>query len=273
MLLRFRCGDGDTVEFVRHQDLAGETGIVLNFFSEVEHTVFHIVFFLELTHKFVSDIDMAGRTGTGAAAIGINAGNHVLHSGFHDGNAVLGFDIAARAFMVDKDDFGHYGSCINSDCYVRACDDFASDYHGAMYSYNVTDETAMRALGAKIAGKLRIGDVIALHGDLGAGKTSLARGLIRALTDEDHIPSPTYTLVQTYEAPEFDIWHCDMYRLDSPEDCLELGLLDAFEEAVCLIEWPDKIGDYLPKTAKHIDITFDGDGRLVTLGGWENRFE
>jgi len=142
-----------------------------------------------------------------------------------------------------------------------------------MHSYNVTDKGAMLALGAKIAKVLHPGDVVALRGDLGAGKTTLARGIIRALTDEQNIPSPTYTLVQIYEAAAFEIWHCDMYRLERPADSLELGLLDAFEDAVCLIEWPDRLGEYLPETAKGIDITFDGEGRTVTLRGWENRFE
>ena len=132
----------------------------------------------------------------------------------------------------------------------------------------LNDDAATRLLGAQLAQSVSIGDVIALTGGLGAGKTTLARGFIQALSNTDEVPSPTYTLVQTYEAEHFEIWHCDLYRLNRPDDILELGLLDAFEEAVCLIEWPDKAGGYLPENSKSIHIEFDGEGRKVTFKRW-----
>jgi len=117
--------------------------------------------------------------------------------------------------------------------------------------------------------QLSIGDVVALKGDLGAGKTTLVRGMLQSIMGEIEVPSPTYTLIQTYETPKFELWHCDMYRLERPEDGYELGLLDAFEDAVCLLEWPDKLGDLMPEDALEIDIQFDGEGRKVTLKGFK----
>ena len=140
-----------------------------------------------------------------------------------------------------------------------------------MHTLYLDSEQATLELGAQLSRSLSAGDVIALTGGLGAGKTTLARGLITALCDEHEVPSPTYTLVQTYDALRCDIWHCDMYRLERPEDAYELGLMDAFEEAICLIEWPEKLGQLLPKTALGVAIDFEGEGRKVTLTGWEDR--
>lgn len=110
------------------------------------------------------------------------------------------------------------------------------------------DETAR--LARALAPHLQGGDIILLEGSIGAGKSFFARNLILSLleTPED-IPSPTFTLVQTYEAPKFEIWHCDLYRLTTPYEAQELGLEDAFETALCLIEWPDRLGDLTPPDA------------------------
>jgi tRNA threonylcarbamoyladenosine biosynthesis protein TsaE len=142
-----------------------------------------------------------------------------------------------------------------------------------MQSISLKDAADTIRLGQKLAAISRPGDVILLSGDLGAGKTTLARGLIQAVCGPVEVPSPTYTLVQTYHATIGDIWHCDLYRLEKPEDAYELGLDEAFDEAICLIEWPDRLGDIAPSGAKTLDIQFDGDGRRATLSGWENQFE
>ena len=110
------------------------------------------------------------------------------------------------------------------------------------------DETAR--LAHTLAPHLRGGDVILLEGSIGAGKSFFARNLILSLLEiPEDIPSPTFTLVQTYEAPKFEIWHCDLYRLTSPYEAQELGLEDAFETALCLIEWPDRLGNLTPPDA------------------------
>lgn len=110
------------------------------------------------------------------------------------------------------------------------------------------DETAR--LARSLAPHLQGGDIILLEGSIGAGKSFFARALILSLleTPED-IPSPTFTLVQTYDAPKFEVWHCDLYRLTSPYEAQELGLEDAFDTALCLVEWPDRLGDLAPKDA------------------------
>ena len=117
------------------------------------------------------------------------------------------------------------------------------------------------------------GHVVALTGDLGAGKTTLVRGMLQSILGEIEVPSPTFNLVQTYEVRDFEIWHCDMYRLEGPQDGYELGLIDAFEEAICLIEWPDKIAPLLPKDIFEVDLQFDGEGRIAKLSGFGERFE
>ncbi len=134
----------------------------------------------------------------------------------------------------------------------------------------------MLELGARLAAVLAVGDVVALTGDLGAGKTTLSRGIIQALCGDIEVPSPTYTIVQTYGCEAFELWHCDLYRLDRPDDIFELGLFEAMEDCVCLIEWPDRMGEHLISSALTIDIQFDGDGRMITLNGtdiWEKRLD
>ena len=145
-----------------------------------------------------------------------------------------------------------------------------------LVTISLKNSTATEALGARIAAQLRRGDVVCLFGALGAGKTTLARGLIRALAGEDvETPSPTYTLVQTYETPDFELWHADLYRLDSPQESLELGLEDAFISGACVIEWPERLGERLPPD--RLEVSFqdaEGDGRtaeLVGRGAWRER--
>lgn len=138
-------------------------------------------------------------------------------------------------------------------------------------SRSLADTTATDRLGQALAPVLRPGDVILLHGEVGAGKTALSRALINALRDRaglapEDVPSPTFTLVQTYDVGDFEIWHADLYRLAGPDAVTELGLDTAFEEALCLIEWPDRLGQDRPAGAIDLTLTYaDGDTRTATL--------
>jgi tRNA threonylcarbamoyladenosine biosynthesis protein TsaE len=124
------------------------------------------------------------------------------------------------------------------------------------FDLTLPDEFATASLAARVAPLLKIGDCILLDGSIGAGKTCFARALIRArLNRQEDVPSPTFTLVQTYEDHLGDIWHCDLYRLTHPDEAVELGLLDAFETAICLIEWPDRLGTDQPKDAARLSFT------------------
>ena len=131
------------------------------------------------------------------------------------------------------------------------------------------------ALGAAVGRALKAGDVVCLWGPLGAGKTTLARGLIRALTRPDEeAPSPTFTLVQTYDGAEFAIAHLDLYRLSGPDEVRELGLEEALEEGAAVIEWPERLEDRLPPDRLDIRLRPLGEGRVAELerhGRWKDR--
>jgi tRNA threonylcarbamoyladenosine biosynthesis protein TsaE len=141
---------------------------------------------------------------------------------------------------------------------------------------DLADETATAALGARIGAVAHVGDVVALMGDLGAGKTTLARGLIRSLMGEaTEAPSPTFTLVQTYAAPGLTIWHFDLYRLNDPREARELGLEEAVD-GLALIEWPERLGRDLPLVRLEVRLSFAGQGRiarLVDLADWSTRID
>lgn len=140
---------------------------------------------------------------------------------------------------------------------------------------------ATERLGQFLSQDLAAGDVIALYGPLGAGKSTLARALISTLCpNEADIPSPTFTLVQTYDMPDgTPLWHLDLYRIDTPDDAIELGIEDAFLDAVCLIEWPERLGTLLPDDCLsiHINITddaLDSQVRQVEINvpaSWDRR--
>lgn len=143
---------------------------------------------------------------------------------------------------------------------------------------HVKNEDEMHAAAQTLAQRLKTGDVVALRGGLGAGKTSFARALVNALTHQvEEVPSPTFTLVQTYDTPKGEIWHFDLYRIERPEDILELGWEEARRFGICLVEWPERLGGFLPADRLEIDITFDKDSenaRSVTFtpfGAWVDR--
>jgi tRNA threonylcarbamoyladenosine biosynthesis protein TsaE len=135
-------------------------------------------------------------------------------------------------------------------------------------SLSLPTEEATSRLAVRLAPLLMPGDTVLLEGPIGAGKTHFARALIRArLGRAEDIPSPTFTLVQTYESEGVEIWHTDLYRLSNPDEVWELGLDEAFQTAICLVEWPDRLGRHLPKDALHISLVADGDGRVAKISG------
>lgn len=130
------------------------------------------------------------------------------------------------------------------------------------------DEAATQRLGEDLAMAVRPGDVLALHGDLGAGKSTLARALIRALADDAtlEVPSPTFTLVQSYET-RFSVHHFDLYRLGHEDELDELGFEDAFAGGVALVEWPERAGSRLPASALTVELIHEGEGRRARISG------
>ena len=130
------------------------------------------------------------------------------------------------------------------------------------------DDDVTAALGARLAALARPGDVILLSGPIGAGKSHLARAFIRArLGRAEEVPSPSFTLVQVYEADGVEIWHADLYRLTHPDEVWELGLDDAFQSAICLVEWPDRLGAHVPPDALWIRLEAAGEGRRAVIVG------
>lgn len=128
------------------------------------------------------------------------------------------------------------------------------------------DPAATEALAQVFADHAAVGDSYLLSGPVGAGKSHFARAFIRhRLGRAEDIPSPTFTLVQTYEATTGDMWHADLYRLSHPDEVVELGLEDAFSTAICLIEWPDRLGSLCPANPICIDLRHSGDARQARI--------
>ena len=136
----------------------------------------------------------------------------------------------------------------------------------------LADEAATRALGAAIAPALEAGLVIYLLGDLGAGKTTLVRGLLEALGHRGAVRSPTYTLIEPYAVSKLDLYHFDFYRFTDPEEFVDAGLEEYFGgQGVCLVEWPDKGAPFVPAPDLEVQLEPEGDGRRASLRGCSER--
>jgi tRNA threonylcarbamoyladenosine biosynthesis protein TsaE len=129
------------------------------------------------------------------------------------------------------------------------------------------DAAATAAAAAALAAVARRGDVFCLYGDLGAGKTTFARGFLAALGVDEEIPSPTFNLVLTYDTALGTVWHFDLYRLGASDEVIELGIEDAFADGICLIEWPDRLGSWLPaqRIEVHLSDAENGTSRQLRL--------
>lgn len=145
----------------------------------------------------------------------------------------------------------------------------------AAFRVSAPDLAATAAIAGALAGRCRVGDVIGLQGDLGAGKTEFARAMIRRRAGRDiTVPSPTYTLLQRYDLPGLAIWHFDLYRLKHAEEIWELGWEEALADGLSLVEWPERAGGLLP--ADRLTIAFTGDDAARRLqfdgaGDWAER--
>ena len=142
---------------------------------------------------------------------------------------------------------------------------------------DLSSEAETQRLAKLFSAHSEAGMTLLLEGPIGAGKTTFARALIHSLLDKigqrEDVPSPTFTLVQTYNTGPFDTWHADLYRLGSSSEVFDLGLDIAFEEALCIIEWPDRLGDLTPVDAIKIELSLSDDdqGRSCLISGVNNR--
>lgn len=142
----------------------------------------------------------------------------------------------------------------------------------------LADADATARIGAALAAKLRLGDVIALFGDLGAGKTTLARGLLRGLGFAGDVASPTFPIVQPYEPPDvrLPLWHIDLYRIEDPAELEELALEEARHDAALVIEWPERLGPALWRDSLILRLSAgEGGARALTVevpAAWEARW-
>ena len=141
------------------------------------------------------------------------------------------------------------------------------------FSFFLPDESATERLGAALAARLRPRDTVALEGGLGAGKTTLARAILRAAAGQPDlvVPSPTFTLVEVYDTPRGTFWHFDLYRLEAPEQVFELGWEEARADGIALVEWAERLGPLLPADRLTVTLSAEGGGRRAQLEG-EARF-
>jgi len=143
-----------------------------------------------------------------------------------------------------------------------------SDTDAPALIINLATSADTADLGVRLAAVARAGDCLLLEGPIGAGKSHLARAFIQArLGRKEDVPSPTFTLVQVYDGGGIEIWHADLYRLTHPDEVWELGLDEAFQSAICLVEWPDRLGAHVPSGALRLRLEQAGDGRRAVIRG------
>jgi len=142
--------------------------------------------------------------------------------------------------------------------------------------FPLSNLSATNALAKNLAPTLRARDVVTLQGGLGAGKTTFVRALLKELGISEEVPSPTFTLVQTYETEKFPVYHFDLYRLKRPEEIEELGFDDACADGLVLIEWPERAAGFMPRSRLELSFANDDETRKVTLtplGTWQDRLK
>ncbi|OGA33651.1 MAG: tRNA (adenosine(37)-N6)-threonylcarbamoyltransferase complex ATPase subunit type 1 TsaE [Betaproteobacteria bacterium RIFCSPLOWO2_12_FULL_64_23] len=141
-----------------------------------------------------------------------------------------------------------------------------SNHNHSTLEMHLADEAATRALGARLARVIMPGLLLYLHGDLGSGKTTFARGLLRGLGYTGRVKSPTYTLVELYTVSRLNLYHFDFYRFRNPKEWRDAGFNEYFNGAsVCLVEWPEKAGGLLPVADLDIALGFAGNGRDLSI--------
>ncbi|WP_404341428.1 tRNA (adenosine(37)-N6)-threonylcarbamoyltransferase complex ATPase subunit type 1 TsaE [Pseudoalteromonas mariniglutinosa] len=139
-------------------------------------------------------------------------------------------------------------------------------------AFQLADEAATVAMGNRLASLIEQGAVIYLHGDLGAGKTTLTRGIVQGLGHQGKVKSPTYTLVEPYQLACHSIFHFDLYRLGDPEELEYMGIRDYFSpQAICVVEWPEKGGEFIPTPDLDITLSYQGDARRILINSLSER--
>ena len=141
-----------------------------------------------------------------------------------------------------------------------------TNHNHSVLKMHLPDEAATRALGARLARAIEPGLALYLHGDLGSGKTTLARGLLRGLGYQGRVKSPTYTLVELYTVSRLNLYHFDFYRFKDPKEWRDAGFNEYFNNAsVCLVEWPERAAGLLPAADLDVALEFAGDGRDLSV--------